>query len=395
MWQHVREDAALREIRKQTKKTPKVDRVRQKGWATAFSEDPEGYDDLDISGNERVMPKGETEARRAKAPASPLHAGLGLEAPGLAHTAQGSSGPQPERGTVVEVSTGLCRVSLGQRVLLCSLRNTLRTPHSGFSNVVAAGDAVLVSSNGHDRGLVEAVLPRRSALARPDSFHPHLQQVIVANVDQVLIVAAWREPAFWPELADRYLIAAARHNLTPILCINKIDLAAEPTALAAVEHAYEQAGCRVILTSATTGSGLAELHGMLQGQTTALAGLSGVGKSSLLRAVEPGLNLKVSEVSSRRHEGRHTTTQVALHPLRDGGFVADTPGIREFGLSGLRRADLARCYPEIVAEAGACAYANCTHTREPGCAVKRAVRGGSLSAMRYESYRKILRDLPE
>lgn len=395
IWQHIREDAALREARKQTKKTPKEERVRQRGWTATFAEDPESYYDLDIADRERVMPKGETEARRGTAPVSPLHGGLGLDVRARSDPAQADTVPEQSQGTVVEVSSGLCRVTVGSRLLLCSLRNSLRTPHSGFSNVVAAGDAVLVSHNGHDRGLVEAVLPRRSALARPDSFYPHLQQVIVANVDQVLIVASWREPAFWPELVDRYLIAAARHNLAPTLCINKIDLADDAAELNAVVQAYEQAGCRVILTSAVNETGLAALRETLQGQTTALAGLSGVGKSSLLRAAEPGLNLKVSEVSDRRHEGRHTTTQVSLHPLHGGGFVADTPGIREFGLSGLRRADLARFYPEIAAEAGACTYANCTHTREPGCAVKQAVRTGRMPAMRYDSYRKILRDLPE
>ena len=376
-------------------KHAKPGRVRRKDWTEQYTEDPAGYDDLDLADRERVMPKGETEARRSTAPASPLHAGLGLDVRVRANPAQADNTSEQSRGTVVEVSSGLCRVTLGNRLLLCSLRNALRTPHSGFSNVVAAGDAVLVSHNGQDRGLVEAVLPRRSALARPDSFSPHLQQVIVANVDQVLIVAAWREPAFWPELVDRYLIAAARHNLAPILCINKIDLADDPAALNAVVQAYEQAGCRVILTSAVTGAGLVALRETLQGRTTALAGLSGVGKSSLLAAAEPGLNLKVSEVSNRRHEGRHTTTQVSLHPLHDGGFVADTPGIREFGLSGLRRRDLARFYPEIAAQAGACAYANCTHTYEPGCAVKQAVRTGRMPAVRYDSYRKILRDLPE
>ena len=284
------------------------------------------------------------------------------------------------------------------------MRSSLRTPHSGFSNVLAAGDEVVVSyrtvsHNGHERGMVEAVLPRRSALARPDVFYSHLQQVIVANVDQVLIVAAWREPAFWPELVDRYLIAAARYNLAPIICINKIDLADEDAdeaaELARTVAAYRQAGYPVLPTSARTGDGLAALREALAGRTTALAGLSGVGKSSLLSAVEPGLNLRTSEVSSRRHEGRHTTTQVTLHPLAAGGFVADTPGIREFGLSGLRGCDLPRFYPEIAAEAEACAYADCSHTREPGCAVKAAVRAGRIAAVRYDSYRKIRHGLPE
>jgi ribosome biogenesis GTPase len=131
------------------------------------------------------------------------------------------------------------------------------------------------------------------------------------------------------------------------------------------------------------------------GQTTALAGLSGVGKSSLLAAVQPGLNLRVTEVSDRRHEGRHTTTQVTLHPLAGGGFVVDTPGIREFGLSGLNRRDLAGFYPEMVPLADKCQFTDCSHTREPGCVVRAAVREGRLAAVRYENYRKIYRDLPE
>ena len=133
----------------------------------------------------------------------------------------------------------------------------------------------------------------------------------------------------------------------------------------------------------------------MAGRTTALAGLSGVGKSSLLSAAEPGLNLRTAEVSDRRHEGRHTTTQVTLHPLAAGGFVADTPGIREFGLAGLKGRDLPPFYPEIAAAAAGCAYADCSHTREPGCAVKAAVRAGRIAAMRYDSYRKIRHGLPE
>ena len=303
------------------------------------------------------------------------------------------------RGTVVEVSSGLCRVALPERTLLCTLRSSLRAPHSGFSNVLAAGDEVVVSHNGHERGLVEAVLPRRSALARPDVFYSHLQQVIVANVDQLLVVAAWREPAFWPELVDRYLIAAARFNLAPIICINKIDLAGEadddPVELSHTLAAYQQAGYHILATSARSGDGLAALREALNGRTTVLAGLSGVGKSSLLSAAEPGLYLRTAEVSNRRHEGRHTTTQVTLHPLAAGGFVADTPGIREFGLTGLKGRDLPGFYPEITAAAEGCAYIDCSHTREPGCAVKTAVRTGHIAAMRYDSYRKIRRGLPE
>ena len=411
-WQHIRKDQARREAGGSARKDPKPGRVRPKNWMMTYIEDPDGYDDLDITGRERIMPRGETEARQAKTPGSPLHNGLGLktatsealEPENAAIGAEAEARDGISRGTVVEVSSGLCRVALPERTLLCNLRNSLRTPHSGLSNLLAAGDEVMVSHtvvshNGHERGMVEAVLPRRSALARPDVFYSHLQQVIVANVDQVLIVAAWREPAFWPELVDRYLIAAARYNLAPIICINKIDLAGEadddPAELARTLAAYHQAGYRILATSARTGAGLAALREALAGRTTALAGLSGVGKSSLLSAAEPGLNLRTAEVSDRRHEGRHTTTQVTLHPLAAGGFVADTPGIREFGLSGLKGRDLPQFYPEIAAAAGSCTYADCSHTSEPGCGVTAAVRTGRVEAMRYDSYRKIRHSLPE
>jgi ribosome biogenesis GTPase len=400
------------------KKAPKPDKVRRKDWTEVFAEDPEAYYDLDISDRERVMPKGETEAREKKSAGSPLHSGIGLDgldgalasAPAgetVEQSAEGDratpGGMKQAQGTVIEVSTSLCRVRLdagasGVRTLLCNLRNSLRVPHSGFSNVVAAGDQVVVSYNGSDRGRVEAVLPRRSALARPDVFYSHLQQVIVANVDQVLIVASWREPKFWPELVDRYLIASVRNNLAPVICINKIDLsddAAGPDAeLKDTVAAYRRAGYHVILTSAVTGAGLDDLAAMLRGKTTALAGLSGVGKSSLLSAAEPGLNLRVNEVSERQHLGKHTTTQVTLHPLAAGGFVADTPGIREMGLTGLTQAELPQLYPEFAQFAASCAYANCSHTREPGCGVKGAARTGRISLMRYDSYRKIRQDLP-
>jgi ribosome biogenesis GTPase len=401
-WQHFRKDQARREAGRSASKAPKPDRVRPKNWTTTYIEDPDGYDDLDITARERVMPRGETEARQAKTPGSPLHHGLGLntaisEAFNPESTAIGARAGARDgitRGTVVEISSGLCRVALPDRTLLCNLRSSLRAPHSGFSNVLAAGDEVMISHNGSERGRVEAVLPRRSALARPDVFYKHLQQVIVANVDQVLIVAAWREPAFWPELVDRYLIAAIRHNLTPIVCINKVDLADESVELDRTLAAYRRAGYRVLPTSAQTRQGLDALQEALAGRTTALAGLSGVGKSSLLNAVEPGLTLRTSEVSNRRHEGRHTTTQVTLHPLATGGFVADTPGIREFGLSGLHGSDLPRFYPEIAAEAQACAYVDCSHMREPGCAVQAAVHAGRISPMRYDSYRKNRLELP-
>jgi ribosome biogenesis GTPase len=393
MWEHVRAGKTLRQIRKDNKRAPREDRVRRKDWLSQYGEDSDSLDEVDLPDSERVMPRGERERRRTN---------LALAMSDITTQAGDAvaAGPRhaaiEERGTVVEISTGLCRVNLLRGdALLCQVRRSLKAGDTGFTNVVAVGDEVVVSSDGDGRGMVEAVLPRRSALARPDPFYGHLRQVIVANVDQLLIVASWREPALWPELIDRYLISAARNRLAPIICINKMDLAANPDEPAFGLRPWIVAGYRVIFTSATTGQGVADLRGVLMGRTTALAGLSGVGKSSLLAAVQPGLNLRVAEVSDRRHEGRHTTTQVTLHPLAGGGFVVDTPGIREFGLSGLNRRDLAGFYPEMIPLAGKCQFADCSHTREPGCAVRAAVREGRLAAVRYENYRKIYRDLPE
>ncbi len=356
--------------------------TRDAGAATGLkcTLEPDGYDDLDITAVGVVQRSG-TEARRVKRTGSPLHAGPGklerlagelaarnetglrpcLKAHNLlradhsarhCHRSQHRTVPGPPRGA-----------GAAERVLLCSLRPSLRTPHSGFSNIVAAGDEVVVSHNGHSRGIVDAVLPRRSALARPDVFYSHLQQVIVANVDQLLVVASWRDPNFWPELVDRYLLAAVRNNLAPVVCINKVDLAEDPAPLDETARALRRAGYRVILTSAVTGEGLAELRDVLHGKTTALAGLSGVGKSSLLSAAEPGLNLKVGEVNEHQHMGRHTTTQVSLHGLAAGGFVADTPGIRSLAMHGVPDHLQDRRFREFAAR---CEYANCSHTREPG-----------------------------
>jgi ribosome biogenesis GTPase len=260
--------------------------------------------------------------------------------------------------------------------------------------VIAVGDEVLVSRNGLDRGIVEAVLPRRSILARPDPFYDHLQQVIVANASQLLVVASWRDPALWLELVDRYLITAARNNLLPVICVNKLDLAEEPADCRAALQPYLALSYRVLFTSALTGEGVGELRKVLQGETTVLAGMSGVGKSSLLMAVQPGLQLRVADVSDYSHEGQHATTQVSLLKLETGGFVVDTPGIRQFGLSGLRRKELARFYPEIAVVEQRCRFGDCSHTHEPGCAVKKAVRQDHVSKTRYHNYTRIYHTLP-
>ncbi len=337
--------------------------------------------------SERVMPRDERERR--KAIEEMMVAGKRQEVPPDSEVV---GGPQ---GRVVEVSSGLCRVEVPDGVALCSLRGSLSASETGYTNVVAVGDWVVISQNGPGQGVVEEVLPRRNQIARPDPFYSHLRQTLVANVDQLLVVASWRDPHMWPELIDRYLIAADRDGVTPLLCVNKIDLAESMQEVRATVSPYRELGYQVILTSAERGDGVAALRLLLEGQVTVLAGLSGVGKSTLLAAVEPGFDLRVGDVNEERHQGRHTTSQAVMLPLGGRSYVVDTPGIREFGLAGLRRRELIAYYPELEEVARSCRFSDCTHNHEPECAVRAAAEEGVVSATRFHSYRKIWDTLPE
>ena len=276
------------------------------------------------------------------------------------------------------------------------IRIRLTAKESAFTNAVA-GDEVVVSDDGAGSGTIEEVLPRRTTLVRPEVRGPR-SQIIVANAEQLLIVSSWREPFFWPELVDRCLIAAQRSDLLPIVCVNKVDLVDVGAEMEEVVAPYVALGHRVIKTSAVASEGIDELRDLLRDKTTALSGMSGTGKSSLISAVQPGLDLRTSEVSvSSKHlgEGRHTTTMVEMHGLEVGGFVVDTPGIREFGLNGLHRHELAGFFPEISALAPECRFANCAHLDEPECAVVAGRASGSVPESRYHSYQAILSTLPK
>ncbi|MEW5959454.1 MAG: ribosome small subunit-dependent GTPase A [Chloroflexota bacterium] len=371
----------LQSAQKVLKRNRQPKPARRKDWLPGQGED---WDDLDYEGSEQIMPAGEGERRRMIARLA-FDSKTGQPEPANAPDYVPSGQP----GVVIEVSQGLCRVDLGRQTLLCRLRGSLTVMETGFTNVVAVGDEVRVSQDGLEQGVVESVLPRRSLLVRPDVMRPHLRQVIVANADQLLIVASWREPALWPELLDRYLITAERNHLPVKICVNKTDLIEDEAESERLLQPYRALGYRLILTSVPTGGGLAELRGQLQNRTTVLAGLSGVGKSSLLAAVQPGLPLRTAAVNESSGEGRHTTTQATLIRLDDDTAVVDTPGVREFGLSGLARTELARFYPEIAVVARLCRFDDCTHLHEPDCAVKAAVEQGRVSAVRYHNYQQI------
>lgn len=370
----------LDKVTKKNKRNKEPKRPRHRDWVP---DDVASWDEFEVTTEERMMPLGEHSRRRELEQ-------LAFENNEPTPADQTATG-QPAR--VVAVSGGRCQVAWQGQIMACHLRGSLKVEETGYTNLIAVGDEVLVNEDGHGSGVVEAVLPRRNVLARPDVFHRHRQQVIVANVDQLLIVASWREPQVWPELIDRYLITAERNQLQPIICLNKIDLADQPADYQPLLTVYQTLGYQTLTTSAKTGTGISQLQTLLDQQTTVLAGLSGVGKSTLLIAVQPDLQLRTGVVSESSGEGQHTTTQATWLQLATGGAVVDTPGIREFGLSGLLPAELAAYFPEIVALAGGCRFNDCTHLTEPACAVQAAVEQGQIAATRYHSYQQIYASL--
>jgi ribosome biogenesis GTPase len=383
-------------VRSNSKK-PRLKKISLTDW--------DDWDDLDEMGFDTYQPILSTSEReRRRDIEKVISRGSNGDSRGVAGLQGDESTPDSTHGSsalVVEASSSICRVELDGEIILCDIRGNIKDAITGYVNPVAVGDQVLISTNGTERGVVEAVLPRRSALARPYSpdagkIIEDLEQIVVANVDRLLIVASWREPYIWPALIDRYLITALRSQIEAVICINKVDLIEDQADFEATIQPYQNLGYQVLLTSTVTGVGIDEVRTFLQDSTTVLAGLSGVGKSSILTSVQPSLNLKTGHVSEHglfTGQGRHTTTQSSLLKLDNGGVVIDTPGVRTFGVAGIEPAELSSWYPEMVSFAGQCRYGNCTHTNEPDCAIKSAVDDGSISDLRYKNYFQIFEEL--
>jgi ribosome biogenesis GTPase / thiamine phosphate phosphatase len=237
--------------------------------------------------------------------------------------------------------------------------------------------------------MITEVLPRRNSLARRAAGAQPLEQVIVANVDQVVAVVAAAHPAPTWGMLDRHLAAAESLGLSALICMTKLDLA-DAAALDDEVETYRQIGYPVILTSAQTGAGMELLAAALKDRISVLVGKSGVGKTSLLNVLQPGLGLRVSEVSQQTDKGRHTTTSLELFALEAGGGIVDTPGMREFGLWDLQGAELAEMFREMRPYLGRCRFgADCRHGHEPGCAIREAAERGAISPRRYQSYLRI------
>ena len=331
----------------------------------------------DLTTGERLSGKGELTRKRTVVVAGPRH-GIDAGRDGLAVEPEAAGAV---RGRVLHVH-GLESVVLHPdgSIVRCTTRRLLRTLSTDQRHPVAAGDWVWFRGTGRDAA-IQAIEPRHNSLARSSRGRRH---VIVANVDQALIVGSAALPNLKPGLIDRLVVAAEASGIRPIICLNKADLvpAASLVPLAGV---YARMGYPVILCSAATGLGITRLRRELAGRVTAVVGQSGVGKSSILNALAPELALRVGEVSRDNDKGRHTTTTARLIPHAQGGAFVDTPGVRQFQLWEVVPAEVPAAFRDLRPLANLCRFPDCTHTHESDCAVKHAVADGLLDTRRWES----------
>lgn len=269
------------------------------------------------------------------------------------------------------------------------LRGRLRLKSAGITNPVAVGDRVL-----YEGDTITEVLPRRNYVIRRSTNLSRQAHIIAANVDMAYIVVSLYFPEVKLPFLDRILVTCGVYGIPVTIVLSKTDMykAEAPEAMAAFRSIYEGAGYPVLETSVLTGEGISFLREACSGRVNLFSGESGVGKSSLIKALDPSLDPKIGEISEAHMQGKHTTSLYQMYPLATGGYVIDSPGIRGFGLVDLEKEEIYKYFPEMLQASAGCRFTPCTHTHEPGCAVKAAVDSGEISAERYNSYLGMLEE---
>lgn len=299
------------------------------------------------------------------------------------------------RGRVLAITPEGILVDAEGKIIQCVLKGTLKQERARIKNLIAVGDFVHFEPKDEEEGSIAYVEERRSVLSRAEHHMRQKEQLIAVNIDQVLITTTIVHPNLKPALIDRYIIAAEKGNMTPVIVINKIDLLkedAEKETYAQFCETYRALGLAIFPVSATTGEGMEALKKAMQGKASVFSGQSGVGKSSLINMLT-GASLEVGRLIAKTQKGAHTTTSAYLIPIEGGGFCIDTPGIKSFGLWDLSRQEIQAYFREIQATAEQCRFPDCHHLHEPDCAVRSAVELGKISPLRFASYCALMADL--
>jgi ribosome biogenesis GTPase / thiamine phosphate phosphatase len=295
------------------------------------------------------------------------------------------------QGLIIKAQSGFFTVEMSPRrhgdarqgFIVCQLRGKLKKGRA-IGDIASIGDKVRITVLADGSGAIEEVEERKSGIVRLDPRpQGDYQQVLLANPDQAVFVFACAHPEPRLRMLDRFLVIAEKQNIPPVIIANKIDLVEDAKKIFGL---YETINYRVLYTSTKTGTGIEDLKSILAGKISAFAGPSGAGKSSLLNAMQPGLGLAVKEISKAMDKGKHTTVTRQLFPLEGGGYVADTPGWKSLALWDTEPEELDGYFPELRELVQHCQFNDCTHTHEPGCAVRRAVDEGKIHPERYESY---------
>ena len=297
---------------------------------------------------------------------------------------------QRVEGLVMRATGSWYEVLHEGEVLRCRMRGKLRLRGVRSTNPVVVGDTVHCECGEDGEWVIVDIAPRRNYIIRRASNLSKESHIIASNIDRAMLVVTLVEPVTAVEFIDRFLVTCEAYKVPVTILLAKIDLLQEsPEAIEQFHRIYEGAGYEVIDISATQGVGVERIKEMLAGKTTLLSGNSGVGKSTLIGAIDPTIDIRTGEISDSFHKGKHTTTFSTMYRVADG-YIIDTPGVKGFGLIDIDDKELWHYFPEMISRAGECKFFNCTHTHEPHCAVMEAVKREEIAFSRYESYLKIL-----